>query len=424
MAALTPQKPSFTSTSASASASASSLSLHSIGQDSAVQFSEAANLRLDHRLDPQDIPHLSHISHSPQPQSQPQLPLLPLYDAQPPTYPPNVQFSTQHLDNHHGHDEDGQNHAQDDDDDDDDDGLNDFASDSGFDSGSLLGDETDTLASSILNYRIENGRQYHAYRDGAYWGPNDELAKEILDFAHHMYLLTLDHKLHLAPIQNPQTILDVGTGTGIWAIDMADQYPSATVIGTDLSPIQPEWVPPNCHFEIDDITLEWTFPPNHFDFIHIRELFGCVPDWDFFFQQAYEHTKPGGWIEIVEHSVQPIADDDTMGADHFFHSWGATVVEMGNIFGKSFTIWDESKDRMVRAGFVDIVEVPFKWPINGWSEDRKMKNIGRWNQLRLKGGIEGFMIRLLTQVGGVCFYFHHSYLCLPFCYPPSPLETC
>jgi hypothetical protein len=35
-------------------------------------------------------------------------------------------------------------------------------------------------------------------------GPNDELAKEILDFAHHMYLLTLDHKLHLAPIKQPQ----------------------------------------------------------------------------------------------------------------------------------------------------------------------------------------------------------------------------
>lgn len=47
-------------------------------------------------------------------------------------------------------------------------------------------------------------------------GPNDELAKEILDFAHHMYLLTLDRKLHLAPIKNPQRILDVGTGTGIW----------------------------------------------------------------------------------------------------------------------------------------------------------------------------------------------------------------
>lgn len=50
-----------------------------------------------------------------------------------------------------------------------DDPHQDYVSDSGFDSGSLLGDETDTLASSIMNYRMENGRQYHAYRDGAYW---------------------------------------------------------------------------------------------------------------------------------------------------------------------------------------------------------------------------------------------------------------
>lgn len=38
--------------------------------------------------------------------------------------------------------------------------------------------------------------------------------------------------------------------------------------------------------------------------------------------------------------------------------------------------------------------------MNGWSQDKKMKNIGRWNQLRLHDGIEGFMLRLLTQVGG------------------------
>lgn len=276
----------------------------------------------------------------------------------------------------------------------------DNASDSGWDSGSLIGDDTYTLASSIMNYRLENGRQYHAYRDGAYWGPNDEHAKEILDFAHHMYLLTLDRKLHLAPIKNPQQILDVGTGTGIWAIDIADQYPSATVVGTDLSPIQPEWVPPNCHFEIDDVTLEWTFPPDHFDFIHIRELFGCVPDWDFFFQQAYNHTKPGGWIEIVEHSVQPTSDDGLVGPDHFLTEWGETVIEMGEKFGKSFTIWEESEERMRKAGFVDVTVMKYQWPLNGWPKSKKLKELGRWNQLRLHEGIEGFMLRLLTQVGG------------------------
>lgn len=36
-------------------------------------------------------------------------------------------------------------------------------------------------------------------------------------------------------------MLDIGTGTGLWAIEMADLFPNATVIGTDLSPVQPNW---------------------------------------------------------------------------------------------------------------------------------------------------------------------------------------
>lgn len=55
-----------------------------------------------------------------------------------------------------------------------------------------------------------------------------------LDMHHEIMLLLLDGKLHLAPIENPQRILDIGTGTGIWAIDAADKYPMAKVIGTDL----------------------------------------------------------------------------------------------------------------------------------------------------------------------------------------------
>lgn len=197
--------------------------------------------------------------------------------------------------------------------------------------------------------------------------------------------------------------------------EMADAYSSAHVIGTDLSPIQPLFIPPNCAFEIEDLNLDWTYPKNHFDFIHVRELFGSVSDWDEFFAQAFAHTKPGGHVEILEHSVWPVSDDDTVGEDSFFTLWGKTVVEMGKKFGKSFTIWEESRERMERAGFVDVVETKYKWPMNGWPSPehrthgddgeknwRKLRKIGIWNQLRLYNGVEGFMIRLLTVAGGVC----------------------
>jgi methylase of polypeptide subunit release factors len=64
--------------------------------------------------------------------------------------------------------------------------------------------------------------------------PTDEIEQDRLDLGHEMSLVALNGELHLAPLKNPQRILDVGTGTGIWAIDMADKYPSAEVIGTDL----------------------------------------------------------------------------------------------------------------------------------------------------------------------------------------------
>lgn len=41
--------------------------------------------------------------------------------------------------------------------------------DSAYDGDSFRGDDTGTMESFITDYRWENGRRYHAYRDGAYW---------------------------------------------------------------------------------------------------------------------------------------------------------------------------------------------------------------------------------------------------------------
>lgn len=260
--------------------------------------------------------------------------------------------------------------------------------------------ETTSLRSSITNYHYENGRRYHAYHSGAYWGPNDEQAMDHLDIGHHLYTLLLRGRLFLAPItDNPQRVLDVGTGTGIWALDFADQYPMAQVIGTDLSPIQPTLVPPNVQFEVDDCCDEWLYTPNSFDFIHVRGLYGCVADWNRFYKQALKHLKPGGYIEQVEQSVVPKSDDGTTKGT-IFEKWGEVSLQAGDAFGKTLRICDEAKQKMIEAGFVDVVEHRFKCPIGPWAKDPHLKELGRYNRLQWEEGIEGWTMFLLTRVLG------------------------
>jgi hypothetical protein len=45
-------------------------------------------------------------------------------------------------------------------------------------------------------------------------------------------------------------------------------------------------VPPNCKFVIDDMNKDWAYPENYFDFIHVRAMIGCVPDWTAFHRKV------------------------------------------------------------------------------------------------------------------------------------------
>lgn len=60
-----------------------------------------------------------------------------------------------------------------------------------------------------------------------------------LDLQHHIFRLTFGNRLFFSPLQNPKYCLDVGTGTGIWAEEFAEDFPYCQVTGIDLSPGQP-----------------------------------------------------------------------------------------------------------------------------------------------------------------------------------------
>jgi len=183
-------------------------------------------------------------------------------------------------------------------------------------------------------------------------------------------------------------------------MDFADQFPDVDVIGTDLSPIQSDVAPPNCHFDIDDCCSPWTYPEDYFDFIHVRLMFGGVADWPAFYKECFEHLKPGAYLEQAELSVTPHSVSGAFPPDSQWIESGELAVLCGEKFGKTLQIKEKMKNFIEEAGFVDVVEKKFIWPIGGWADDKAMKDLGRWNLHHWEEGLEGWTMALLTRVMG------------------------
>ncbi|KNB17591.1 hypothetical protein FOXG_15089 [Fusarium oxysporum f. sp. lycopersici 4287] len=193
------------------------------------------------------------------------------------------------------------------------------------DSDSTLSSEISTytasLTSSVLNYPTEFGRQYHAYNADSYNFPNDEAERERLDLTHLLITKGIGNRLFLAPVDLNRSarVLDIGTGTGIWAICVGEEYPSAEIIGNDLSAIQPTWVPPNVKFEVDDVEQPWVH--DKFDYIFSRYMSTSILDWPKLVENVFEHLHPGGWAEFQDFDLLYYSEDGSITDDHHLLKW-------------------------------------------------------------------------------------------------------
>ena len=168
-------------------------------------------------------------------------------------------------------------------------------------------------------------------------------------------------------------------------------HPEADIIGTDISPTQASWVPPNVRFEMEDATQPWTFEDNTFDFVHSRWLVGCLTDWNEYVAQAYRVTKPGGWIELVETSIDHTTDDGSVTPDMALHGWGDLFAEAGRKMGRPTDVVKQGL--LVRAlqaaGYTDVTSQKLKMPSTGWPADPHLRQIGQFAHAAMEQDLEG-----------------------------------
>lgn len=208
---------------------------------------------------------------------------------------------------------------------------------------------------------LRGQRTYMA--DTPYLLPKDALEDQRLNYQHHLLYRTISNH-YLAPLVAPTSILDVGTGTGIWPTEMAALFPQAHILGVDASLTSLRHpLPTTCLFAQANILQGLPFPDQQFDFTHQRLLVAAIPaaQWPAAVRELVRVTRVGGWVELLEigDTIQQAGPATTR-----LLTW-MTTISKG--LGFEMDILRHLGDLLQRAGCdtVEVQDIPV--PLGEWA---------------------------------------------------------
>lgn len=213
-----------------------------------------------------------------------------------------------------------------------------------------------------------------------------------------LFRWTLNHEVFLKllgclstiPLRNPSNILDVGTGTGEWAMKMAELHPECEVVGTDIAAIAPtKNVPMNVFFEIEDAE-DWDRSPSFYDLIHLRSMEGAFQDWRSLYDNIFYSLKPGGWIEVQDFDTGEgaLKFKQQFSPDSPAHTLFEDLHIAAERSGRPRDTQHLDPGLFMEAGFVDVRETEYLLPIMAASKIWLMSCLDSF---------EALCLRLLTE---------------------------
>ena len=224
--------------------------------------------------------------------------------------------------------------------------------------------------------------------------PNDDEEQTRLAINHQAFLAVLEGKLTMSRIPPSVTrILDIGAGSGDWAIAMSEKFPEAEIVATDISAFQFTEVPPNVFFEVDDAQQEWTYS-EPFDFIHIRGLAGAFNDWSAIYASALKHLSPGGSVEVADFGLISLKDSIP---DSYVSAFNGACQSAAEKAGTPIGLGHLKKSTIEAAGLSVVKSRVIEVPLGTWSPDRRKAVAGKMALVSALEGLEATSLRILTR---------------------------
>ncbi|KAG8954661.1 hypothetical protein FRC04_011094 [Tulasnella sp. 424] len=217
----------------------------------------------------------------------------------------------------------------------------------------------------------------------AYTLPSDSSEIKRLDQEHRMlkFVLNSNYVGNIKDVlastkEKDKRIMDCGTGSGLWCIEVAEEFPQASVVGVDLAPIQPR-------FELFDLDgQQLPYPDGYFDVIHCRSVYMGIRNYPLFLRECARVLRRNGMIILAEADSQPLTDNKRIMAPEYAQGWTAFWTEYRKTLGKNG--FDVSIPTRLRGLLQEIpslrdnvVAQEALVPIGTWPKDPLLLTIGQ-----------------------------------------------
>ncbi|WPH04022.1 Hypothetical protein R9X50_00690600 [Acrodontium crateriforme] len=234
--------------------------------------------------------------------------------------------------------------------------------------------------------------------------PRDAPEEERLNFQHALLTKTFGG-LYRAPLDpsHVRRVLDIGCGTGNWAIDYAKQNPNAQVIGFDVTG-SPEWntAPPNCTLieANGEDDSAWVSFGDKFDYIHARLIVVSIRNWPSLFEKISNHLTSGGWCEIQDLQFPTHCLNGSTSAESKVVAWGHLMSSGMRKFGLDPNAINHFPQQMQHVGLVNAKTDEFKMMSGPWADTEHDRELGQMGNKNFHMGFRGFTTTVMKGAHG------------------------